>query len=53
VALLMRADGRQVEAVALLEAAAKLYGMDTRRGRESFEEAERLRRYLLRKHQLD
>jgi tetratricopeptide (TPR) repeat protein len=53
VAMLMRADNRQVEAVALLEAAAKLYGMDTRRGRETFEEAERLRRYLLRKLQVD
>jgi tetratricopeptide (TPR) repeat protein len=53
VAMLMRADGRQVEAVALLEAAAKLYGMDTRSGRETFEEAERLRRYLLRRLQVD
>lgn len=53
VAMLMRADNRQVEAVALLEAAAKLYGMDTKRGRETFEEAQRLRQYLLWKLQVD
>jgi tetratricopeptide (TPR) repeat protein len=53
VAMLMRADKRQVEAVALLEAAATLYGMDTRRGRETFEEAQRLRQYLLWKHQIE
>jgi tetratricopeptide (TPR) repeat protein len=48
VSTLLRADARQVEALRLLEVAAALYGSDTRRGRETARNAERLRRWLVR-----
>ena len=48
VSTLLRADARHVEALSLLEAAATLYGPDTRRGRETAGNAERLRRWLVR-----
>ena len=48
VSTLLRADARHVEALSLLEAAATLYGPDTRRGRETAGNAERLRRWLIR-----
>jgi len=46
VAALMLSDGRRVEALSLLETAAQLYGPDAKRGRETAEHAEALRRAL-------
>jgi hypothetical protein len=48
VSTLLRADARHVQALSLLEAAARLYGPDTRRGREAAGNAESLRRWLVR-----
>ena len=47
VAALLQADRRPAESLILLDAAARLYGSDTVRGRETSAEAERLRRWLL------
>jgi hypothetical protein len=47
VASLLRADRRPAQALILLEAAARLYGPDTSRGRKTSAEAENLRRWLL------
>jgi hypothetical protein len=47
VSSLLRADHRPAQALILLEAAARLYGPDTSRGRETWAEAESLRRWLL------
>jgi len=46
VAALLWEEGRRVEAVALLETAARLYGTRTRRGRETREQADALRALL-------
>ena len=47
VAKLLRADRRPAEALILLDAAARLYGSDTARGRETSAAAESLRRWLM------
>ena len=47
VAALLRADRRPAEALILLDAAARLYGSDTARGRETSAAAESLRRWLM------
>lgn len=47
VAALLRADRRPAEALILLDAAARLYGSETARGRETSAAAESLRRWLL------
>jgi tetratricopeptide (TPR) repeat protein len=48
VAVLLWEEGRRVEAVALLETAARLYGARTRLGRETREQADALRALLSR-----
>ena len=53
VSMLLQADARHVEALMLLEAAVKLYRPDTRRQRETAEDAERLRRWLVRTYGVD
>jgi hypothetical protein len=48
VAKMLLLENRRVEAVVMLEAAAELYGIHTRRGSDAFEQAERLRAVLVR-----